>query len=159
MGKVGRWVGLVGLFVGVPFSRMYLGAHSGNQVFFGVLMGVAMVAMYRFSLQRLLYRMFESLIRPLSPVSQRVKPLLFALLAQTLFTLLPILIYLNAPTEDSEYILILNEKCPDRITTSIGLNGGILFTSILISFLFGLIYGLIMSGESTMFYLYGKWEF
>lgn len=38
----------LGLMIFVPMSRMYLGAHSFNQVLQGVFLGLVMVLLYRF---------------------------------------------------------------------------------------------------------------
>lgn len=42
------WIIVVGL---VMFSRLYLGVHSLDQIFFGALLGLFFVVVYRFKIQ------------------------------------------------------------------------------------------------------------
>jgi membrane-associated phospholipid phosphatase len=47
----GWWAAIVCVWVLVPLSRLALGAHSSNQVLFGMLLGLAWLVFYRFGLQ------------------------------------------------------------------------------------------------------------
>ena len=156
--KAALWGYQLALFALVPFSRVYLGAHSGNQVFFGFLMGSAMVVLYRFGLEAQFYRLYHYILDK-SWQPKKHLTLVKILCVHFVFVVVPPLIYGFAPTEDFEYIQILNNKCPHRITTSIGLNGGILMTSILISLVFGMVYGLLYSPPGTSLYIHGKWKY
>lgn len=97
VGKVLRWIFLATLLALVPFSRMYLGAHSGNQVFFGLLMGISMITLYRLTIQKQLYTAFEWLMR-ISEKTNAGKKTLLILLIHSIVTLIPVLIYMSAPT-------------------------------------------------------------
>lgn len=45
------WVAIISIWALVPFSRLALGAHSSNQVIFGMLIGLAWLVIYRYGLQ------------------------------------------------------------------------------------------------------------
>lgn len=92
-----KWIFLLAIFILVPFSRMYLGAHSGNQVFFGLLMGISMTVLYRFSIQKHLYNLFQYLIRK-SVDSGKLKAFVLILFTQILIVVIPMIIYIKAPT-------------------------------------------------------------
>lgn len=50
--KKNLYIGIV-VIIMVPLSRMYLGAHSLNQVLQGLFMGLTMVYLYKFSTLKL----------------------------------------------------------------------------------------------------------
>lgn len=56
------WIFLIFLSVAVPLSRVYLGAHSVNQVIFGLFLGISSMVLYKFIFQKLLYRIYWSFL-------------------------------------------------------------------------------------------------
>lgn len=48
---------LIGMVV-VPLSRMYLGVHSANQIFFGLSMGSVFLILYKYIYQKALYELY-----------------------------------------------------------------------------------------------------
>jgi hypothetical protein len=44
-----------------PVSRMYLGAHSGNQILMGLTNGMCMAVIYRYFLQNWMYKLLQNM--------------------------------------------------------------------------------------------------
>lgn len=56
------WIFLTIFGVFVPLSRMYLGAHSADQIVLGLFVGLAFTVLYRFVYQKMIYTYFWMLI-------------------------------------------------------------------------------------------------
>lgn len=73
----------------VPLSRMYLGAHSGNEIMMGLTFGLAMCVLYRFKLQEVLYR----LIGLIDNSKYRLRIMVVTAICNVLFFAAPIIIF------------------------------------------------------------------
>ena len=56
------WVLLIVMGAVEPLSRMYLGAHSANQVLFGLVLGFLFLVAYKYVYQKGLYKFFWNLL-------------------------------------------------------------------------------------------------
>ena len=73
----------------VPISRMYLGAHSGNQVLMGLTFGLGMCVLYRYVFQRWLYWLYEKLLSKI----YRIRTMLWLIPVNLLFIAAPLIIF------------------------------------------------------------------
>jgi hypothetical protein len=141
----------------VPLSRMYLGAHSGNEVLMGLTLGFGMCVLYRLLLQRKLYRVFELLLDKY----WRRATMIWAGLFNILCIAAPLIIFglssTNRPVPD-EYIAMLSNKC-NHTYTSLGLQGTQLVSGGIINVVFGAMIGIGVSEPTNYLYLYGYWGF
>lgn len=134
---------------------MYLGAHSLNQVIFGVLLGLCYLVMYRYGLKHKMILGLNSLIR-----NKDRRHLLWILSIYLLTLLLPVIIYhkaleANIPTQ---YLANLLKSCPHtkRNTVYSIINGNFL-TCALTSLFFGIVLSVSLGRRSDYRYLYGRW--
>lgn len=136
---VGIWLILSAL---VLLSRMYLGAHSLDQIIFGALLGFAFLIIYKYQFQRMMYQAAINIF------SQKNKQLYLIIntVILILFVGLPICEYLinhsNRPIDQTE-IDAINSKC-GRSLTSDSLQKKNLRGTSLGCVAVGLCYGLIM---------------
>ena len=158
--KVGIFVWLF-LSALVMMSRMYLGAHSLDQIVFGGMLGLCFLVYYKFFLQELLYRTIINIL------NNRHKQFYF--MANTviaiIFLTLPIIVYVislqnRAPVEA---ILLSNiEVGCGKVLTSNYLLSKNLMGNVLGFIAVGMFYGLLMlSNEHNqdVLYLTGRWHF
>ena len=145
----------------VMVSRMYLGAHSLDQIVFGGMLGLCFLIYYRYFLQELLY---NSVINMLN---NRHKQLYF--IANTvifiIFMTLPIVVYAinlsSRPPVDAVLLKNIDIVCGQVVTSDYllekNLKGNVLgFVSV------GLFYGLLMLNNQhnqDVLYLTGHWNF
>lgn len=97
-------------------SRMYLGAHSLDQIVFGGLLGLSFLIIYKYKLRELLYEVIGLIL------SQRDK-IFFAVcntVGFVIYLTLPIIIYLinydNRPV-DSNDLTNINAKCSNSLSS------------------------------------------
>lgn len=86
--KVFAWVVMLIFAVVVPFSRMYLGVHSLNQIFFGLSFGMAWIVLYRYGLRSLFYQSFSRVYK-----QKKLKHLILVILIHIITTIIPIIIF------------------------------------------------------------------
>jgi len=55
------FVALIGVLN--PLSRMYLGSHSGDQILYGLFNSVAVMVLYRYVLQRKVYKLMKNALQ------------------------------------------------------------------------------------------------
>lgn len=96
--------------VGVVISRMYLGAHSLDQVVYGTLIGLAFLVIYKYWLQAFLYQTLKELL------NQNKKKLYFIIttILTLIFIIIPYICYhLNSQNRPIYQPLLdnLNNKC------------------------------------------------
>jgi membrane-associated phospholipid phosphatase len=84
------WFMIIPIFMGllIPQSRMYLGAHSSNQVIMGLLIGLCMLVLYRVYLQAKIYHIIHSLLRRKS-----LEDLLMLVFANISLLILALMVY------------------------------------------------------------------
>jgi len=70
--KIIGWLVIVAMAVLIPISRMYLGAHSANQVVMGLLLGLIFCVLYHYFFQRILYNYFWKLINKRIKIIQAI---------------------------------------------------------------------------------------
>ena len=93
------WIFLIFFGIIVPFSRMYLGVHSMNQVFFGFSFGLAWIVLFRYGLRKIFYQVFSRMLK-LKKVSQ----LCIIIFIHIILTIIPVIIFAirlkNTPLPD-----------------------------------------------------------
>lgn len=99
----------------VPISRMYLGVHSANQIFFGLVLGLIFLILYKYVYQRYLYYLYWGLLMN----HRKWQKLTVAVIVHVLSFIVPIVFYrINLsqrpiPAKDIEN---LNRKCGISMT-------------------------------------------
>lgn len=141
----------------VPISRMYLGAHSGNQVLMGLTFGLGMCVLYRYVFQRWLYWLFERLLNK----HYKVCTMLWLIPVNLLCIAAPLIVFgidSNSREVPQQYMDMLSSKC-NKTYTSLSVQGGQLVTSAIINIVFGAMFGIGCSDYTNYLYLYGYWKF
>ena len=145
----------------VMISRMYLGAHSLDQIVLGGLLGLAFLIYYKYFLRELLYQAIQNIL------NNRHKQFYFIVntIFFIIFLVLPIIVYeissQSLPPVNSTYLNNIQIGCGKTVTSNYllekGLKGNILgFIAI------GLMYGLLMltnKHNQDVLYLTGHWNF
>jgi membrane-associated phospholipid phosphatase len=140
-----------------PFSRMYLGAHSANQVTLGLLIGFAFLVIYKYGLQRKIYGLFNSLIRRKTAMS-----LIIICFLHLVCFMIPLLSYEYKVQNPNTHLMLdgLSISCPRhpeysglRILTSNFVKCSV------ISFIFGMLVAVWASEFRTYRYYYGQWNY
>lgn len=94
----------------VPFSRVYLGSHTGNEIMMGLTIGVIMTALYRWKIQELIYDFYLSLYNPISN-STRAQLAITNLFIVTVPMLIFCINSVNPSLVHYPYIHNLSSKC------------------------------------------------
>lgn len=143
----------------VPISRMYLGVHSANQIFFGLTLGLIFLVLYKFVYQKYLYFLFWSMLMK----HEKVKKLAITIILNVIALVVPIIFYevnvANRPIPKSD-IHNLNETCGKNLTGK-EIQGKMLTACSVFSFFFGIVYGFVLLMNTPGFrkYLLGLWRF
>ncbi len=82
------WAFLIFFGIIIPFSRMYLGVHSLNQVCFGLSIGIAWTVLYRYGLRELFYKVYSRVYK-----LKRLSHLLIIISVHIAISIIPIVIY------------------------------------------------------------------
>ena len=82
------WLFILFFGVVVPFSRIYLGVHSLNQVLFGLRLGLAWVVLFRYGLREKFYQIYSNLFKKKS-----TKSLAFVVFTHISAIIIPIIAY------------------------------------------------------------------
>lgn len=82
------WIFLVVFGFFVPFSRMYLGVHSLNQVLFGLTLGVSLTVLYRYSWRKAFYYWYSRIYK-----LKKVKYLIVAITVHLFLFFLPLIFF------------------------------------------------------------------
>lgn len=106
---------LIALMTG--FSRMYLGAHSADQVLLGLLLGFGWLVLYRYGLQASIYKFINHLIRYKSNIS-----LAFLCLAHFICFIIPIIGYEVRTRNLSVNVYGITIGCPEKAGLVTGLS-------------------------------------
>lgn len=154
------WLMLLPIAMGVlvPQSRMYLGAHSSNQVILGLLLGIGWQVIYRYFLFKKLYQLVNYLI-----LNKNVGVLLGLIAVNLTFLAIPLTIYqqhLSDPFPES-YLSTLSKQCPSlhTVPTPLSLMSRNFLSTTIINIVFGMLMGIWLSDESSYRFLYGQWRY
>ena len=141
----------------IPQSRMYLGAHSSNQVILGLLLGLCMQVLYRYYLQAKVYDIVHALVR-----RKTIEHLLMLVAANISLLIIALVIYerqLKHPFHQ-QYLTYLEIACPEvgKVTMTRFLNSNFSPSS-MINIVFGMLFGILLSRDESYRYLYGQWRY
>ena len=99
-----------------PFSRMYLGVHSLNQVLFGLTLGLILLTAYRYVYQKALYRFFWNLLVK----GKKLVKLILIVGCHVLIIVIPIIFFMvnegERPMEKRD-LDNLNRECGTSLTS------------------------------------------
>ncbi len=142
----------------MPFSRMYLGVHSLNQIFFGFTFGMAWIVMFRYGMRELFYKVFARMLK-----MKKVAHLLAVIFAHIMLTIIPVIIYsIRSEKTPMDQVNIdnLNRICGST-TTSLKIQASMFAICILHSVAFGFMYGFfaLKNSKHTMQYFLGQWTY
>lgn len=142
----------------VPLSRMYLGAHSANQVLQGVVNGAAMLVVYRYWLHDWIRNWVNSFLH-FQDLRQKTV-LRRTVLANVVVIILPMLCCaFNAAYElPAQQVANIVAKCGTPDGKILQIDEKLMQTSCAINFAFGLVYGLALLGADFRYY-FGLWEY
>lgn len=109
---------LIGIFI--PFSRMYLGSHTGNEIVMGLTLGLIMNALYRFKVYELIYNFYLSTYHKLSLYTS------IQLVIVNIFMItVPCLLYsinsVNPSISIYPHLINLNTKCHTNEHTALSI--------------------------------------
>jgi predicted neutral ceramidase superfamily lipid hydrolase len=100
----------------VLISRMYLGAHSLDQIIFGGLLGFAFLIIYKYQFQKMMY----SAVTNILSLKNKKLYLIINTLLFVMFLVLPIVEYLinssNRPVDIAD-LNNINSKCSKDLTS------------------------------------------
>ena len=87
-----RWALAAIVFTGtlIPFSRLYLGVHSVDQILTGLVLSFCMLVLYRFGLQKQLFRYLHAC---LTKKSARIKLIILTVFVNILMIIASIIIF------------------------------------------------------------------
>ena len=122
----------------VPFSRMYLGVHSLNQIFFGLSFGMAWIVLYRYGLRSFFYQSFSKIYK-----LKQLKHLILVILIHIITTIIPIIIFkiqLDNPLNQHD-LDNLNVNCSSTLSSS-DMQQSMFLIVVLQSVVFGFYYAL-----------------
>jgi hypothetical protein len=142
----------------VPLSRMYLGAHSANQVLQGVVNGFAMLVIYRYWLHDYIRKWVNSLLHFYE--LKRRTALIKTIIVNIIVIIFPMLCYAyNAAYElPASEVANIIAKCGTPDKKILQIDEKLMQTSCAINFAFGLIYGMALIGNNFRYY-FGAWEY
>lgn len=141
----------------VPVSRMYLGVHSANQIFFGLVLGQIFLVLYKYVYQKYLYYLYWGLLMK----HHKYKKLIIAVIVHILALIVPIIFY-NVNLKDrpipEKDIENLNKRCETDLNGK-QIQGHMLTSCAILSFFFGIFYGFVLLMDTPGFrkYLLGLW--
>jgi membrane-associated phospholipid phosphatase len=75
----------------MPFSRLYLGSHSVNQVLFGLSIGFILLILYKFIYQKILYELYWYFIN----YKKDIIKISIIIIFHIIIIIIPIIIYNN----------------------------------------------------------------
>jgi hypothetical protein len=134
------WLIVAGL---VMMSRMYLGAHSLDQIVFGGMLGLSFLIYYKYFLQDLLFKTIINILNDRHKKFYFIINTLFAII----FLTIPIVVYVmsvqNKPPVETLYINNIKAGCNKVVTSSYLLTKN-LMGNILGFIAVGMFYGLLM---------------
>lgn len=141
----------------IPQSRMYLGAHSSNQVILGLVLGLCMQVLYRYSLQRKIYDLINSLV-----VRKSLETLLLLIAANISLNIIALWVYerqIKYPFP-LQYLNFMEISCPEvgSVTRTQFLIHNFSSSS-MINIVFGMLFGVFCSRGESYRYLYGQWHY
>jgi hypothetical protein len=152
------WAFVIFFGLVVPFSRMYLGVHSLNQIFFGFSFGMAWILMFRYGMRELFYKVFACMLK-----LKKIKHLFAVIFVHIILTIIPIIIYKirsdNTPMAQTD-IDQLNRIC-NSSQTSLKIQASMLALCILHSVAFGFMYGFFALNNTPHIkqYFLGLWVY
>jgi membrane-associated phospholipid phosphatase len=141
----------------VPISRMYLGAHSANQVLQGVLNSFALLVIYRYGMHDFIRDWINCFLKQ----SRRFRNYLeYSIVANIILLILPMLGYAynrmyKLPANEIQNII---DKCTISGDVTEKIDEKLLMMSCLIQMGFGLLYGISRMGTNFRFY-FGLWRY
>lgn len=139
-----------------PVSRLYLGAHSADQVLLGLLLGFGWLVIYKYGLQAAIYALFNRLI-----VRKSLRSLLLVCCANLLCLLLPLLGYQYKVQHLDVKVYGLAVGCPHQAKPMTGLS--ILTQNLgscaIINVVFGVLVAVWASHPQAYKYYYGQWTY
>jgi len=145
------------LAVIVPLSRMYLGAHSANQVLQGVLNSFALLVIYRFGLHGFLKDWVNCFLKLSKKYNNYLQKTVLVHIAVTIF---PLLCYAYNSSYDLPNNQIQNiiYKCGVKGNVSEKIDDKLLMMASIAQMGFGLLYGIQRMGPYFRFY-FGLWKY
>jgi membrane-associated phospholipid phosphatase len=141
----------------VPLSRMYLGAHSANQVLQGIVNCFAMLVIYRYGMHNFIRDWVNCFLK----LSKRFKHYLeCTILAHVVILIIPMLCYVynrtyTLPAHEIQNII---DKCNVSGEVTEKIDEKLMLMSCLIHLVFGLLYGISRMGTNFRFY-FGLWRY
>lgn len=141
----------------VPISRLYLGAHSTNQVLLGMLIELTCLVLYRYKLQAVLYNIANNLIR-----RKNIGQLFLILFGYALALFFPYLVYqLRAQNPTGQpFIGNMLIGCPhSKARTGLQMLTKTFEVSGFVGLVFGVLLALYLSKRENYRYLYGQWRY
>lgn len=152
---------LAALFIAMPLSRMYLGVHSADEVFYGVLLGFIALVIFKYVYQKELYELFWEYLTGL-----RSNWKIVALIGMNIVSIIiPIVFFLyglNHRPMPQKYIDNLNKQCNIETATSRNAQASMMATGCsIVGLPFGIIYGFILQMNKYRYRMYflGKWNY
>lgn len=152
------WAFIILFGVVVPFSRMYLGVHSMNQIFFGFTFGMIWIVCYRYGLRELFYKTIAWLLK-----LKKYSHLIIIIAIHLILTIIPLIIFgvrsTNTPLDPID-LANLNSICGSTIT-SLDIQSKMLGLCILHSAAFGFMYGFmaLKYQKEDKEYFVGHWQY
>jgi hypothetical protein len=159
-GRKGVWRMVLPVLMGVlvPLSRLYLGAHSSNQVILGLLLGIGWQVIYRYYLMKKLYDLFNYLI-----ANKNTTHLILIFVINILLLAIPLVIYqYHLPDPfPQQYLNNLSKQCPKlhSIPTATHVMEKNFLSTTIINVVFGILIGVWTTGDQAYRYLYGQWRY
>ena len=96
----------------MPISRMYLGVHSGDQVLFGICLGLTYLTFYRYVGQEALSKLFWGFL--LGNASKKAIKIVLVVFLNVITLVLPIIFFLVNRSQNpllEKYVLNINATC------------------------------------------------
>lgn len=141
----------------VPVSRLYLGAHSTNQVLLGMLIELAFLVIYRYKMQEVLYNLLNKLIR-----RKHASQIVYILLVYLLVLIVPYVAYQIRARNPTGQPFIGNMLigCPKSKTrTGLQMLTQTFSVAGFVGIVFGILVGIFLSERENYRYLYGQWRY
>jgi hypothetical protein len=140
----------------VPVSRMYLGAHSANQVMQGLLNGLGFLVLYRYVIRELLSQYLSSFLKR----THTLAIISGTIITHILCIIVPMITYKikvsYSISLDDVSNIVHNCKTPESSIKS--LNSSLLLMASLANLMFGFVYGLYSVREYYGYY-FGNWRY
>ncbi|KAL4494585.1 hypothetical protein ABPG72_004487 [Tetrahymena utriculariae] len=116
LARVAATVGIITLVALILFCRLYLGMHALNQVFYGLIIGISLIVLYRFYFEITIKRVLLYLVRCNIDNSKKPKACVYILSAFLLCLILCINIYILQDTvkdksNENQWEIQIEDKC------------------------------------------------